>query len=584
MFMYIYSLAEINPTSDSFFIPLIIVLILMIIFLIVAITISRIVSTNRGHNRIDSNVRIYTYNYAKNTFTCFDKLNIRNVKEYSEIDFYSQFTASDKYRLQEWLKNLSQNKNVSDYIQCDIRIKKKSKNVPSFIALTSINREKNTIHFESHLLPFSNYQSSNPKKKNKKFLLDKFEKCVDFMEKNKDKESIGATFYINLYLPENKKNDKGLLDLAILSNPIKETLTSYLNTYRRMICIDENTFMIIDTKVISKAMALELATSFQTALRQCINHTIDSTSVRFAIGLSTGFFYEDLDSAKEQSSMMAEAITKGDYDREILFYDPYFFIKEKKRKSDLEDVKMLIKNSTYRLYFNPTIDVRSFTQSFYFTNVVPHGTEIKHFSEILQMSTNYKNGKLQLISSLIEKITMIAKQKEGNKTFSLPIIYSAIPELLKARPHNLKDDILFILVLKESDLIAYIDDLRNVISTLKDLKKRGYYLGLDIANPTSLLPSKILNLFSYIFISSTFTTIDNPMNTLKLIENDYCSLAKIPLVYYGFKDTNNIGLCAHYSGVIFQSSKIASASSILEDISEDKINMLKEELQENIER
>ena len=158
----------------------------------------------------------------------------------------------------------------------------------------------------------------------------------------------------------------------------------------------------------AKAMAMQIASSLETKLRQNINHLYPDTKVSFAIGLSTGtYFQKDFRKARDQSQLMAEAIRKGDYPGNILFYDQDFFLRETKKRKDKKDIDQLIRNRTYRLYFLPSLDLRSYQKSFYLLDIRPYGTSLVDFVDILRLAQESKGKAENLFLGVIEKLEAV---------------------------------------------------------------------------------------------------------------------------------------------------------------------------------
>ncbi len=551
------------------------------IFLAIAIFLFATILFTICYRRInDSNIRIYTYDYARKSFFFFDRNNLLRRKEMSEKDFVSQFQTSDSYQVRNWLDSIIAGKSHRDFLQADVKIHVRGKAIPSILELTGVNREKCLLHFESHLLPFSAFIPSASKRRRAKYMLPSTEEAESFLLES-DPNSLASAYYISLYLDEKQKTQESFRELMEISQMTLEMLGGYLNKDRRLLAFTESEFFLLSTLNMSKAMCMQFASTLETKIRQVINRSHPDTKVKFAIGLSTGtYFQKDYKKAKEQCQLMCEAIRKGDYKSSILFYDQDFFLKERKRKTDREEVKMLIRNETFRIYFQPTLDITSFQPSLYILSINTYGTSITDFREIQRIASTIRNGAEDLFRAFSGKLaTILGSQKERRK-YLFPVVYSSLDSLAKAMGHNDNRNFDLVLSLRESDLLPYLPFLKQVIERFEDLEKKGFHLAIHIANATSLLPNRLLRLFSYVIVGKEFTSQlgePNALTSLQLIESDYLPL-KVPILYQDLADNSQVELCAHYGGSIFQSRSLGELSSRPEEIEKDALDALKESL------
>ena len=96
--------------KDPTFSLLVLLLILIFLFIIFASIFIVLMPKLNSKPKVDNNIRIYTYDYAKKSFTYFDKMNLKKQRVLTEKQFLDQFKASDRYRVQDWLKDISQGK------------------------------------------------------------------------------------------------------------------------------------------------------------------------------------------------------------------------------------------------------------------------------------------------------------------------------------------------------------------------------------------------------------------------------------------------------------------------------------------
>lgn len=103
-----------NMPSDTVLIGFLILFILLFVLLVVCFVLAFCRLDKKTLAKLESNdfnIRVYTYDYIKKRFYSFDKINLTNIKTYSEEEFLAQFRRSDTYRIQEWFQAIIAEKN-----------------------------------------------------------------------------------------------------------------------------------------------------------------------------------------------------------------------------------------------------------------------------------------------------------------------------------------------------------------------------------------------------------------------------------------------------------------------------------------
>lgn len=557
--------------------PLFGVLVFLIIFIFVFIVLFTILviffPKISQKPKVDNNIRIYTYDYSKKSFTYFDKMNLRKQKSLTEKEFLDQFKASDRYRVQDWLKDISQGKKINEFIQADIKINNKNHYVTSMIELTSYDPEVCIIHFESHLLPFATFKTKiGGLFSKRRYVLSDKTVARSFLEEG-DPNSLGAFYFIKIYhLNNDDENDE--IAVAELNKEIIDLLNHYTNKSRRLYLYSETEEILIDNASMSKIATMEMAHTIATAIQQHLNFKAPNANLSIAIGITLSSFYNrNFDDAITQSLSMVDAIINNIVPNKIALFDPQFYSRHKQKLNQTEQVKSIIKNNTIRLYFTPTINVGKQQQDFYLLNPLPYGTDLHTFYEILKTSVSIKDGPDRLFTFLFEQIATITAAKSVELMIKIP--YSLATSFLNISKQNLSSYIKWIICFEESDLITYIDDLQSMKSIFEAYANKSIKIALELTTINSLLPSKINTKFSYFIIGKKFTQGSNNKdpntNELRVIQSEY-SYFPGKFVYTHLKDIDDIEICAHYSGEIFQCDEIGLPSSRLEMIDTDTIN------------
>ncbi len=556
--------------------------IIVIFFFVCFVFNKQIFSNRKKKEKLDFNVRMFTFNYATQTFYRFDKSNLSNTKELTYDEFFSQFSKSDKYLVEDWLRNIAHNEAHLDYLQADIVLSKKRKIASTMLELTSVNRQKNIIHFVSHLLPntYSFNLKSNGTQKIKtptKFILATIETAQKFIEKHSD-DAIGALYYFKIY----KKTNPDVVDEETeeMNKKVRLVLGKFLSKQRKIIYLSPYEETMIDTTSISKISAMNFATTLHTQIQQLLNHTENGDRYAIAIGISNGAYYEkNYPLGKEQAMKMANAIIKGLTKDKVLFYDETFFTNYQLSKAQKDEIRMVVKNSTFRNFFIPTLSISDGKTPFYLLVSYPYGTSVDSFYSAAQIAKEM-NITGELFDDLMQKVGLMTKNLKKKITIAKRLPYNSISEFIKSAERSHLTNVSWIITVEETDLLTSGEDSNAIAKLFHDYSKYGYKFGLILENPSSSLRTRILRTISYFFIPPSFTSQSKDINrsktTLRSFQATYGNY-HIPMVYYGLEDLEDVELGVHYGGTIFQSDALSLPSSHVEEISSETIKKVLDE-------
>lgn len=532
----------------------------------------------------DFNIRVYTYNYSNNTFYCFDMIDIAHNKTFNEAEFYRQFSKTDRHLVKNWLNAIASNDNHPEFIQADVVLSRFKRLACTMLEVTSINREKTIIHFNSHLLPntYTSNMRAIAKAKNKlpiKFFISNIDEGQRYFNKT-SLDSIGAAYYFKLYRNKPNVTPEEHQQLVEINNQLVLVLGRFLTRNRKLFKVNELETLFLDPDCISKIAALTQAGIIHTHIQQQLNQ-FNLEDVSVAVGVSNGTFYQrNFALAKEQSGKMADAIIKGLTTEKILFYDDSFFANYQLQKAQKDEVRMVIKNATFRNYFTPTLDLSNGQQSFYLLNTYPYGTKLKDFRSVLLLAKKMNNKVEDLYVSVISKCLRMIKEDDQPISIAVETPYSTVDDFIHADLQNPNTMINWILCIHETDILTSNDDPTQVAKRFHDYNRSGYRIAIIIENPSSNLRTRILRTISYFLVPPSFSEqnadINRQRSDLRNIQASYSSY-RVPIVYYGLKKFSGIELAVHYGGKIFQCDELALPSSRIELLDQDKVDEIVED-------
>lgn len=524
------------------------------------------------------NIRIYTYDYARKTFHSFDRMNLTNIKDFDEDKFLSQFIPSDTYRIKSWLEKISTTKDFPTNLQVVIKLNRGKREMSSLLRFVSINKEKHIIHFESQLLPYMHKAKIRRGRLSKMYYLNSVDECKSFLASS-NSDVIGSITYFMLYTNKPVLDDKENKELENIRQQLTLTLSKYLDKTHKIRRLGLNDIVMVDISSLSKLMAMHIATTIQIDLQQCLNVNMPETfQVNIAIGLSIGTLYHgQYTTGEEQSKKMAAAMRGGKAKSDkVLLYDESFFNNYEAIQAQKEEIRSVIKTGAFRLYYTPTIDVESGSQSFYFLDVVPYGTSIDSIIDVMNVTMNIRNGPEMLFGKIYKKVLMDTSKVKDKVSLAIEMPYGLVKKFLKILDEH-ESKVNWIFCIKESELVNINEDPNLMMRNLRDFKKRGVSIALIIDTLSSNLRSRVLKQINYFFVSNIFSSksANTPQfkDDLRTIKSQY-SPYKVPLVFYGLSHTDDIETGVMYGGRIFQCDEVGLPSSRLEKIDAEVMEYL----------
>ncbi len=575
-----------NMPSDTVLIGFLILFILLFVLLIVCFVLAFCRLDKKTLAKLESNdfnIRVYTYDYIKKRFYSFDKINLTNIKTYSEEEFLAQFRRSDTYRIQEWFQAIIAEKNPGKRsLQVDIKINKGKKYSASILHFTSIKRDMQCIHFESQLLSYVSTTKNNfdiTKMNSQKYLLKNEDDCKKFLA-SCDADILGSILYFEFFYTKKTPTESDLATIEKAKSGAINMINRYLSKSRRLCKLSSNEFLIIDTSSLSKLMTMNIASSIYTSLQQYLNFNSPDIDLSVAIGVTIGTLYQgNYVLGKEQAKKMADAICQGKAKNDrILIYDEAFFKNYEQAMIQKTEVKKLLENGTFRVYFSATYDVETGLQSFYMARCLPYGISIKDFDDVISYAEEINGGVDQLLENLYSKIIAVTKTRKEKVTVAIRVPYHALKKhyaFVKCHPSNIN----WIFSVKVLDLLTSTDDSNAIIRNLKNCNSENTEIGLIIDTLSSNPKPKILQIAHYFFVPNTFTTKasshEESINNMRLIQSAYHTQFKTPIVFYNLDNIDDIETGIVNGGKIFECKEVSKMSSRLEAIDEDSIDFLK---------
>ncbi len=530
------------------------------------------------------NNKVFTYNYAKKSFMYFEKMNTTVQLQQTHEEFLAKFDPADKYQVENWLNDIAMGKQAPAFLNANIKDEnKRNKLIPIILELKSINREKDIIHFETLRVQYAAAQKNVSKSKARKYRIEDKDACQEFLSERNKTTSLGAVYYVNVYDTDEDQAYED--DLETIYEKSLNIIVSYMSKTRKYTIVDYDSLLIMDINCLNRAAALAFASTLETSIRQYINTSFPDTTIKFTIGVVTGNNYNnDLDLAIKLSKQMSDAVKEAEGHSPILVYDPNYFDLARQKKNDLAEIKYLISNDTYRIYYRPFVNTNTFTLNHYSATIVPHGTRIKDFLELVVFALANKLDIAKLYNSIIGQITKRVERKDESECIvAIRLPLSTVDLFIKEAKKFKDSKVRWFFVFNESYLLMYSESQKKTAKKLQDLKDSGYLLGIQITSPNSALSNLVLSRADTIIVPADIFQYSfkdpNINHSLRLVQNAFAEL-NMPITYTHLKTISEISLCHHYGGSIFMADEIGKPSSRLEGIDNSVIQALMREIKD----
>lgn len=471
----------------------------------------------------DYNVRIYTLDYDKCLIYYFDRKDMKKVVTVSFDSFYSQFSNEDSRNVKEWIMNIIEDSDqASDYLEVSVILNKKHAIGFSLYELTSIDRERKLIHFESRLLPSL---SEHNKKHNIKSHIKRINDIQSHDEKHR-LENKGAIILIKFFSAHSFEIDEELVGPLMIQ--LVNHLASVINEHRYIINLNPTEVAIYDQEASSRAAVGGLASKVKKIADSFLSISSYDETYVITIGIAIRENKDDVKTLVGHGREMA-IIAEQKEDVGIELYDSEKDYSNIIGSGSYREIVSIIRNKTVRYYFKPILNTESLDIESYLLLIEPYGTQFDTFNELLEDAHDLRLAKPILKSFLGDALEQVAKTDKVTIFIDTDISYldDYISVLEKYSGSNIED----VLCFDEDLLVSYNENYEDLEQRLPELKNRGYKLGLIIDDENQPLSSQALSFFDYFLVG------DNVTNNIRMNDHQLARFRTIIDIYSRLKGT-----------------------------------------------
>ena len=526
------------------------------------------------------NVRVYSYNVESKVFRFFDKNNLSNMRSYSLNQFFAQFLASDQEKIKAWLSSIENGQPFSESIQVNVKIRSNLSSLPSMLEYTSYNPENKIIHFESYIVPHLSKININLKGNighKKRFLLEDLDKCQEFVDK-KSEDRIVAFYNFKIFFSNQEfRDEENFIDLKEINEQLRKILAQFLNKDTRMYFMNEHEQLIIDRSISSRSIAQNVGNTYLSTLKQFISFNVKVPYVKVALSITLSQYCDsNVRKALSQNASIINLIINDFKTEKVIMYDQNILNKNIVEQTNLHDIKMLIKNSTFRLYFEPSLDIQKEKQAFYSLKFIPYGTSMQSLREVLLFTSRIPGANISLYHSIIEKLeSRLLPNTQPSILIRLPL------SEVKPFINTLNEDysslkVYWTIGIREKEFLEIINDLDSALEFIRFIHSNNIRFAIYFNEATTILPRGLLtetDYFIYDNESSEALKENDLQANLRVIKSNI-GIYNGKICFLNLKTIADIELYAHYCGTIFHCDELKQRSSTLEGLDYDKIKLV----------
>ncbi len=444
-------------------------------------------------------VRVFVVDFGNDRATYFNKRDFGKRQSGTLDIFFRQFELNAATEIEQWLENLlADKKNTPTWFEADVNIERKKATFFSLLQVIHIDREKEIIYLESHLLQYLTPKNQINKKMSLKarhpYSLEEF----DHLFHRAKRKNRGLMMLIRFYKIHRRKESEPDIEKLLLTQ-LKDRVTLFLNTYRVLFEISNMEVAVFDLRSSDFQIARQIARS----LREYLNRYIDINGISgygFTIGVASASDFSEsvdlIDTTREMAiaaEKNTEQIAYYDRLRPMINLDNTFFRKE---------LDLVIKDKRLYVSFRPIVDARNGDIYGYFSYIEPSQSIFNNFNEIKEFALKTERER-ELFSVMSRNIlTKFFNQRTSDKHYLFLNVlisdFQAISNSLSRMNHA--DNIPLVLLFDEEDVSMSALSSDVTIEKLTKIKNYGFDLALTISDTELTMPAALYGTFDYFVV------------------------------------------------------------------------------------
>lgn len=452
--------------------------------------------------------------FSSQTVKILSLKNLRKRNEMSYVNFLNTFDQLQQNDIKNWMQSLIEgNYSIEDdfnllrVADAYIDIDNKKSLMKMLILCTHIDKENKTLFFESELLlntPVSSSSKSNKTpRKEYKFChpLSEIKKKYDDGDFNRGAlVEIRISKKINVSTSYNDYFIKIILLDAIYKILSKNNSYFFFTNNETELCLlDDRSYSSYQLPKFINLIKEKISETFE--IRGFINY-FDFYIVSSLVS--------DLKETFDNSYNILEKYFTLDTDTKRKYT---IFKTDREGHLDLEqsyktEVTRIIRNQSIEVNFRPIIHIanKRVVNVGFMSFVKPVNTIFKDIDEIKKFAKMYDLDK-DLFSLILRNIipTFINEKENPTQKLAINICIDQIAYAIRSIPHFSGISNTYLILCFSSHELIDLEDNEDVIRGIKNLKDKGYELGLNLSANDYVLKRSTYAIFDYFFFDSKFS-------------------------------------------------------------------------------
>lgn len=435
--------------------------------------------------------------------------NLRKSFKLSLVEYLNLFEQSEQNVIKNWMQGLLDgsidpdiDENMVKVADSFVDFDNKKSIIKTLILCTYIDKSKKTLFFESELL--LNTPADTIGKNNKRNESKYYYELSEIKNKyDKGAFSKGCLFEIRLIKKENILSTynvdfiKVIILDAIYKVLSKNNAFFYFTNNKMELCL-------IDDRSITNFMLPRYVNQIKEKISEILE--IRGYLNNFDFYIVSGLI-SDLDKNYDNSYLVLEKYFNLDldYKRKYFIYKP-----DHEGKLDLEqsyrtEINRLIRNQNLEVYFRPLVHIanKRVINMGYLSFVKPVNTIFKDLDEIKKFAKMYDLDK-DLFSLIIRKIipTFINEKENVTQKLAIKVSVDQIGYATRSIPHFSGISNAYLILCFDSKELIDLEDDEDLMRGIKNLKDKGYEIGLYLTSNDYVLKRSTYSIFDYFFFNA----------------------------------------------------------------------------------
>ena len=564
--------------SDDVFIKVFIVIALVIfVFLVISLLLhdKKDKIAMKKFDSIANSVRIICIDYKNQRVKFFDKFDMANQHETTFQEFLEQFVQEERVRIEKWIDELTQSKkNVSDYLEVDVIIKKDKRSYYSFLQLQKIDKKKKLIHLESYIMKYLDVKHKTEKKKVSKISTTNIDQMFTIENiKNKNK---GSFLFVAFRNNKIQDGDDDKVD-SLFFTCIKNIIVPYLNANCSIADYSQSSFSIFYPGISSRRNLLRLMHSMSNAIAVYLR--IHAYNEKYTYSITGSLITEDVASYKQLvRNTRSISISAMEHDNHVMIYDGNVASNSSVNSSMESEFNNLIEKKDFKIMFQPIVNVNNGHLLAYVSSIECSNTLFGNIQDLKEYA--YKSGKGKDLFFMFNKKTLTRYKSENISDVKLIYHISVLEKdyVIKSLSHiSGLDESKIVLAFDETEISEWLSEEQEIIDSLENLVKHGYKLALVIDQRELLLTNEIMDKFNYYILSGELTKSCKKGGKSILIMHsiiDALKGYKRDIIAYDLDTTNSIYLLNRMGIKYISSSLISQKDEMILPIEKKKMSKI----------